>query len=86
MFPGSGYTTRPLRKLCAVWTYDERKMAVVIVNRKFIITIFDFSQIHKSSSLCNSLILPDPENKGIAVVVVYTCVILYLLPVDGHHL
>ena len=73
MFPGSGYTIRPLRKLYAMWTYEERKMAVVIVNRNFIFAIFDFSQIHKSSSLRSSLILlPDPENKGIAVVVVYT--------------
>ena len=73
MFPGSGYPTRPLRKLFAVCTYEERKMAVVIVNRKLIFAIFDFSQIHKSSSLHSSLILlPDPKNEGIAVVVVYT--------------
>ena len=71
MFSGSGYTTRPMRKLYAVWTYEERMMAVVI--RKFISAIFDFSLIYKSSSLRSSLIvLPEPENKGMAVVVVYT--------------
>ena len=67
MFPGSGYTTRPQRKLYVVWEYEARMMAVaiVILSRKFIFAIFDFSQIHKSSSLRSSLILlPDSRKQG----------------------
>ena len=66
MFWGSGYTTRLLRKLPDVWTSKEMKMASV--DRKLFYAIFDYSQIHKSSSLRNSLVLLlDPKNMGIAV-------------------
>ena len=65
MFSGSGYTTRLLRTLFDVWTYEQIKMASV--DRKLMYAIFDSSQIHTSSSLCSSLVLlPYPENLDIA--------------------
>ena len=92
MFSWSGYTTRLVRKLPDVWTYEKLNMAAV--NRKLMYAVLDSSQIHTSSSLRSSLVLlPDPENMDIAVgisllscIQADICVISHLLPVDGRHL
>ena len=68
MFSGSDNTIIQLRKLPDVWTNEEIKMASVDRKLMYPIYIFDYSQIHTSSSLRNSLVLlPDPINMGIAV-------------------
>ena len=69
-----------------MWISCEVKMASV--NRKLIGSIFDFSQIHTSSSLRSSLaVLPDSENMRIAVSIsLLSCIraeihaIPYILP------
>ena len=75
-----------------VWTNEELKMASV--NRKLMYAVFDFSQVHTSSSLRSSLVLlPDPENMDGAVgTSLLSCieaeiyVMSFLLPVKDHHL
>ena len=70
----------------------ELKMASV--NRKVICAIFDSLLIHTSESLRSSLVIvPDPENIGLAVGILLLlckqadiCVMSYLFPVTGRHL
>ena len=73
------YTTRLLRRLPDVWLSCDLQMASV--NRKLIYAIFNSLQIYSSGSLRSSLVLlPDTENRGIAVgISLLSCKLRYAL-------